>query len=95
MSKLDFISFLGCEILFISNKSYFYFILILNYDVYANVQDEGNMRYAISRDVTTYSGTFIQFELSMGCENTEQCYGKFNILLSNPISCYNSYSIQL
>ncbi|GAB1600886.1 reelin [Argonauta hians] len=38
-------------------------------------EDEGNMRYAISRDVTTHSGTFIQFELAMGCEDTKLCYG--------------------
>lgn len=38
-------------------------------------EDDGKMRYAISRDVTTRAGTFLQFEFAIGCEPTKECYG--------------------
>ena len=33
------------------------------------------MRYAVSADVSVTAGTVLQFDLSMGCQATEDCYG--------------------
>ena len=35
------------------------------------------MRYAISADVDVVEGSYIQFYLSMGCNQTSACYSEY------------------
>jgi len=37
----------------------------------------GNMRYAVSADVTVEEGTFIQFDITMGCNPSKNCFSKY------------------
>ena len=36
-----------------------------------------SMRYAISADVDVVEGSYIQFYLSMGCNQTSACYSEY------------------